>query len=290
MDELVQFVTNQGLYEFDRQESLTDNFRSVDPLITRMPGVDGGFDEYGNMPAPKSVGVIRSTHWIIEDTPEAVQQQKHQLAAMTSWGVGRLYKRTTGGELRWCEARLSEAPYAHEVGQLPHARMHVSFQFQSASPFWLSQGTQGNSWNDGVAEWDDGVTYWGGALPFTNLTGESNDVNINVGGNAPTAVRLDLRAPAGKSAQNVRVRRVVFGAAVDEMAYNAVLTAGQRLIVDTRFMSVTLNGSDAYGAAFSYLDPRWLWLLPGDNTIQVLMQNASDEIDIRLLYYEMSNT
>jgi hypothetical protein len=294
VDIALQFVTREGIYVFPqkRQISMRDNFGNVVTRTTRLPGTPGAYDEYGDGPAPGEVGNVQVFLWVEGDTPREINAELEMLRSMTDWGAGRLLKRVMDdpgipSSERWCEARLSNVDFSQSARDLPHQRQRVQVNFQVANPYWVSQGTEGNLWNDGIAEWDDGVTYWGGALAFTELDGLENSFSVELGGNAPAQVRIDLRVPSGESAQNVRVRRVLFGAPVDEISYNAVLTAGQRLIVDTRSLAVMLNGEDAFGAAFGYLDPRWFWLMPGTNNIQVLMNNVSDKIEIRMLYYEM---
>jgi hypothetical protein len=290
MDELLRFVTREGVWEPDlgEQISLTDNFGNVVTHTQRLPGISGGFDEYGDGPAPSEVGNVQAFQWVEERYPDLVAAKLDEWRGISSWGAGRLYKRVMGNDndVRWTEARVSSLPLSQNAGEKPHVRQRIQMSFQAHSPFWYKQGTAGPEWGDGVATWGDGVTYWGGSEEFVELTGTVNEIYRVQNGYAPSPVRIDLRVPAGESAENVVVQRLVFGEVMDEIAFTETLVAADRLIVDSVSSAVTLNGADAFDERFAFYDPRWFVAMPGTNTIRVGMTNVTDVIEIRLLYYE----
>lgn len=291
MDELLRFVASEGIWEppADRQISLTDNFGNLVTRVQRMPGVDGGFDEYGDGPAPGEVGHVQAFVLIDERYPELIKQILDEWRGISTWGTGRLYKRVMGSDddVRWCEARVSSLPFTQSARERSHRRQRIQMSFQVASPFWLKQGTAGPQWGDGIATWGDGITYWGGSEEFVELSGTVNEIYRMSSGTAPTPVRIDVKVPQGESAQNVVVQRLALGDVMDEVSWLDTLDAEDRLIIDSMSQAVLLNGDNAFGNAFSFEDPRWFMLMPGENTIRVTMANAGDKIEIRFLYYDV---
>jgi len=287
MDTLLRFGSGDELYTFtpDNQISIRDNFANVVPRTTRLPGADGGFDEFGRERAPGEIGNVQMIFWLYASSLPAMTAVLDELRAMTSWGTKRLYKQPMGGGGdRWCEARLNSIDAPQNASDLPGKRQRVQLNFQVASPFWLNQGTEAFSWGDGTP-WGDGI--WGGSAAANAVSGTDTSFTVTTSGNAISHPRITIECGGGQTASNIRIRRIVQGETVDEVAYAGTLTAGDELEINCRDLSVTLNGANAYDSDFTFQTASWFRLLPGANTIQVLMDNSGDAADVYFRYYEV---
>lgn len=289
MDSLLRFGAGSELYTFDttKQISLRDNFRDVVTRTSRLPGLPGGFDEYGSGPAPTEIGNVQAVFWLEADTLQAMESAKRSVNAMAAFGLKRLYKQpldTTQDE-RYCEARISSIDYTESAKDVPHRRLRVQVNFQVANPVWLTLGTESWAWGDGTA-WGSGAL-WGGSPVSHAAVGADNTFSLTPGGNTITYPRITIEIPAAKSATNIRVQRRRQGAVLDEVRYSGTLSAGQTLEINCRAYSLRLDNASWYGAAFTYQTAAWMRLVGGiANDIRVLMDNAADEATIRWRYYE----
>ena len=288
MDILTRFGAGAQLYEFGQanQISLRDNFRNVVPKTTRLPGVSGGFDEYGALPAPGEIGNVQVVFWVHAENVAEMTTLKDALGQLASWGVKRLYKQPVDTEQgqRYCEARINSIDYTDSVRDMPHLRQRVTMNFQVANPVWLEQGTETASWGDGTL-WGSGAV-WGGTAAANACTGTSTDFTLTTAGNATTYPRIKIVCGAGQTATNVRVQRLDNGAVVDEIQYDDTLIANDSLVVNCRALSIRLNGANAYGAAFDYQRAGWMRLEAGENAIRVLMDNPGDACSVYFYYFE----
>lgn len=293
MDTLVRFGQGDELYTFDtgQQISLRDNFRDVTPRTNRLPGLPGGFDEYGTAAAPAEIGNVQVVFWLIADGAIAMQTAKQQVGAMKAWGKKVLYKQPYGDATeRFCWARVNSIEFSENAKEQPHRRLRVEVNFQVDHPLWENLGTYAGGWR-----WGDGTLWGGGALwggtPVTqNVTGTDNSFSLTPDGNDEIHPIVQISIPAGESAENIRVQRILSGRVQDEIRYTGVLSAGDLLVVDTEAYTVKLNGVDAYSSAFEVESAAWFRLRAGRaNTIRVLMTNAGDEADIIFKYKEALN-
>lgn len=292
MDTLLRFGSGSTLYTFnpDDQVQLRDNFRNAVPRTSRLPGLSGGFDEYGIMPAPTEIGNVQMTFWLLATDAADMQDKKEAIGSMLGFGKKRLYKQPVNpvdGE-RYCEARINTIDYNERSSDRPDKYLQVTIHFQVDNPHWYQIGTEAPSYNDG-STYNSGVIY--GGSPITqNVVGLDNSFSVTPDGNDITYPRLLLTIPATKSATNIRIQREVNGSVVDKITYAGTLNADDVYEVNCRAYSVFLNGADGYDSNFSFATSAWMRLIGGvSNTIRVLMDNASDEIDLEMRYYEAFN-
>lgn len=289
MDSILRFGSGDELYEFEPEDqiSLRDNFRDAVPRTTRLPGVSGGFDEFGSDPAPGEIGNVQVNIWIQAETEDEMTRKLQDIGSMPSFGVKRLFKRPMNGDPElYCNARINSIDYTGSARNLSHRNTSVQINFQVATPGWLSQGTESPLWGGGEL-WGGGAVWGGGALPVT-VIGLNNDFSIEPGGNGVTYPRIFISIPTLKSATNVRVQRIVGGIVKDEIRYDDTLSAGDVLEVNARALSVMLNNVDAYDDKFTFKTAGWFSLIGGiSNTIRVLMDNPSDEARITTKYFEV---
>lgn len=292
MDTLLRFGSGTELYTFvpDDQISLRDNFRDVVPRTSRIPGLSGGFDEYGQSPAPSEIGNVMYT-FLYEATSEAdMLAKKEALGRMKAFGKKRLYKQpvdSTADE-RYCEARVNSIDFNEAAGERPDKRLRFTINFQVDNPYWLEQGTEAPQYGDGSI-YGSGVSY--GGTPVTqSLVGADNSFSVTPDGNDFTYPRITLEVPAGKSAENIRIQRLVNGSVIDQVRYAGTLSAGDILEINCRAYAVYLNGGNGYTSDFSFNTSAWFKLIGGvSNAITVLMDNPTDEIDLEMRYYGAFN-
>lgn len=292
MDTLLRFGSGSTLYTFspDDQVQLRDNFRNVVPRTSRLPGLSGGFDEYGVSPAPTEIGNVQVTFWLIATSEADMQEKKEAVGSMVGFGKKRLYKQPVydaAGE-RYCEARVNSIEFNERAGERPDKYLQVKVNFQVDNPHWYRIGTEAPSYNDG-STYNSGVIY--GGTPVTqNIVGLDNSFSVTPDGNAITQPRILISIPATKSATNIRIQRLLNGSVVDQVRYAGTLVAGDLYEINARAYSIFLNGVDGYDDDFTFSTSGWLRLIGGvSNTIRVLMDNAGDEIDLELRYYEAFN-
>jgi len=156
----------------------------------------------------------------------------------------------------------------------------VQITWQVSDPAWLTAGNSNALWGD--FNWGSGT--WGGGSG-TTITG-SGTITLTNNGNLPTPVDIAIRPTAGNVATDPIIRRVVGGAAVDEIKWTGTLTATDTLNIRASSQSVYLNAVDAYDSRFSALTTDWLLAEPGSNAIQIILTNPTDVISASLRYLE----
>lgn len=290
MDTLLRFGSGDELYTFDttQQVSLDDSFLKVMTKLSRLPGLQGAFDEYGDAPAPADTGEVRVAFWVMSEQPSEMLRLKRAVAAMKAWGKKRLYKRPWGsGSELYCEARFKNLEFKQEVTRLSHRRLLMMLTFEVDNPMWYSLGTEAWSWGDGTL-W--GSAPWGGNPVEESVIGSDNSFSLTPEGNDIIYPRITIEIPTGKSATNIRIQRRRQGVVIDEVSYTGTLSAGSVLEINCRAYSVMLNGSDGYSSAFDFETASWFRLVAGiSNDIRVLMNNPTDEATIKFRYYEAYN-
>lgn len=288
MDVITRYGADTLLYEFEPQHQIQirDNFRNVVPRTSRLPGLDGGYDELGSAAAPSEVGNIQLTFWLHGRNLNDMNQKKRDLGRMKAFGVQRLYKQPVDPEATelYCDARINSIDYNENASARPFERLQVTINWQVASPYWLAQGTESATWGGGVS-WGGGAL-WGGGAAGQVVSGTQTDFVITPQGNASTFPRIEIATGASETAQNVTVQRLVGSLVVDEVKYTATLNNSQSLLINCRALSVTLDGANAYGDTYDFQNAGWFRLLPGANNIRVVMANASDAATIYFRYLE----
>jgi len=290
MDVLTLFGSGDDVFIFDtdNQISLSDNFRNSVQRHSKLPGVSGALDEYGNQPAPLETGQVRISSWFQADTAAIQTNHLRDIGSMWQSGLQRLYKQPMGDGLLplYCEAKLDFANITQQSRTLPRKQIRVDMGFSVANPGWLGAGTESPIWGAGEV-WGAGSIWGGSATPVLSV-GTSNEYSITPGGNAIIYPRILISIPTMKSATNITIQRIYGGSVQDEVGWTPTLSAGDSLIINTRSKSVTLNGADAYNSNFTKTTVAWFSLLGGiDNTIRVLMDNPTDQANVTIKYFEV---
>lgn len=142
---LISFGEGNRLYTFpdDLQASMSDNFTNAVPRTVRMPGMDGGFDEYGAGRAPKEIGNINFTFTLVADTEAEMKTKRDAVGAMEEWGVQKLIAKGGGTERRYTFARVNNIAWGKRLDAHTDYVQPVTINFQVADPYWYRQPTTG---------------------------------------------------------------------------------------------------------------------------------------------------
>jgi hypothetical protein len=274
-----RFVAGGNTYTFPETiQDLRDNFKNVVPRTTRLPGADGGFPTDGAGKRASEIGNISFSFYLRAYTRSAMEDLRDAVHAMTNWGLGRLYMQPSdpADPERWAWCAVNNITTSRKEHEHTNLLQRVQCSFQAPDPYWYAPGNLtvwgGTTWGGG--EWlSDNTESVSGAI--SSLTETNN-------GNATTHPIISLLAT--DTCVNPRVERLVDGAVVDRVKFNAVLSVDDELVIDCRGKRVLLNTADAYTSAFSFLHPDWMRLLPGSNALRVVF-DGDGEADVTIGYY-----
>jgi hypothetical protein len=292
MDTVLRFGSGDFLYTFNPQDQvqLRDNFRDVVTRTSRLPGLSGGFDEYGTDLAPNEIGNVQMTFWLFAENGTEMEAKKLALGRMKVFGKKLLFKQPEDEYQteRYTEARVNSIDFNEAAGQRPDRYLMATVNFQCDNPYWYTIGTEAFKLGDGTLLGSGAAL---GGTPITQLlTGLDNSFSITPSGNDITRARFTIEIPATKSATNIRIQREVASAVVDEVRYSGTLVEDDVLEINCRALSVLLNGNDSYSDGFSFITSGWFRLIGGiPNTIRVRMANAADQINLKVRFFEAYN-
>lgn len=288
MNILTRFGRGSTLYTFpsNAQVTYSDNFASIDTKTVHLAGTNGGFSNLGTGRGLSPIGTVRVDLWLKDFAGSDATDKVASLRQMADWGILPLWRQPVAGAPQFCWARITDINRQEDVHNRPDQRMKFTVIFEVADPFWhRTVSGFGILWGDGVSKWGDGTSKWGASTSYT-VTGSLTQSFTNPG-NAFTLPRLKLVNSSGSSVSQIRVRRVVDGAARDEFLYTAALADGTYLDVDTRRRRVSIGpvGTNALNAFETLKGPDWLRLMPGTNSIQV---DCSGTLTLIMSYLERS--
>lgn len=278
MTKVTKFVSRFGTYTFpDTEQALSDNFKDVVTKSTRLPGVDGGIDEYGTGRAPSAVGNINFSFYLVSSTLEGMQPKLDTLGALRSWGVGALFYQPTDLSLpvRWAFCRISRIDTPKRLDKQPDRFQLVQMSLQASQPYWYAGGTE-RLWDDGGL-FDDGGLWDGNAsAPAPTTITNSGTLTVSPSGNVPTTGRVIIKNSSGSPIQNPIVQRIRDAEIVDQIKFWGAIADGDWLEIDPRSHRVMMgiSGADQYDNC-EFLDKNWLVLYPGSNTIQVYVNGVA---------------
>lgn len=247
------YLVSFGSYTFPTtQTQLRDNFYDVVPRTVRMPGMDGGFDQYGLQRAPKEIGNVSVTFDLLSETRDGMDALKDQIRSLAASGIQQLTKQFGSAGTRFCLARVSSVVMSEIPGRNTTLKQSVTIDFQVAVPFWLFAGT------------------WGTVTPQLSLNGvTSATANIVQGGLFDSVAKITIAKTSGTASSAVRVSRFVGGVEFDFVRIEPAggVQAGQTYIIDATTM--TASGPITIYQNMGWLRPSWFRLMPGANDIRV---------------------
>lgn len=285
MKTLSQFgFASPQLYSFptDAQVSYNDNFAEIVTRTNRMPGADGGLDEYGNERSPHEVGTISAEFWLHYDSPDEETSKLEAFRQMGDWGKQLLYMQPTGqrGTERWCWARVNNINTSQNANDVPHKRQRAKIIFQASDPFWYGAGNQ-KLW-DSTYDWDSTINWDDGS--FTAITGSGN-MTVTPSGNAETLGRFVAKVTGAQSFSRLIVERLANSVIVDQAILQMGLAQNDVIEIDPRRQWVVVNGENRI-ANFDFMHPDWLRLVSGANTVRVRLDEPTAAISAIVYYFD----
>lgn len=265
---LLQFgVTSPRIYTFPQtQELFKDNFVAGVSNMTRLPGLDGGFDQYGSDPLPTGVGKVQSTFTLV-GLPTNIEDLRDALKATKQWGLQRLYytPAKTGANPRWCYAKVLNIDMPQQLDQHADWFQKANVEFEVSDPHWYVDGGSPPVYGDKIARWGDATSKWGGiAVTYSGLSGLHNFLTITpTGGNAPIRPRIVVTIGANTVTGPLTIEHGVDGVITESIIYSGALTPGKILEIDTRAQTFYVNGAADYSTAWSFITADIMTLTPG---------------------------
>lgn len=281
----LRFEANGQTYTFTNVQTVLDNFRDLVARIVRMPGADGGFNEYGSERPASAIGTVQVSFIIRSNTKAGMEDLRDDAKEMADWGEGALFKQPSDSadDERFCTATINAITMTDRPSGQTEFQQPGQATFSVPHPYWLTKGN-GILW-DGDEVWDGATAIWDGAA-IINATGRSTSGSATNNGKATTWPDINITIPAGELMTAIEIQRIKNGAVIDAIQFLDSLEAGDQLVINTLKKSVTVNGADRFTTAFNYLTPDWFRLEPGSNTIEILMGKTTDQADVRLGYHE----
>lgn len=273
---LHRFEASGNTYTFPATlGSYSDNFGDVVTRTTRLPGVDGGFDEYLGDVGAREIGSIRQAFTLQSTTKEGLDALRDQVNAMLGWGKGYLYMRlsnyaSTSQEWR-TRARVSNIQMSRDEGDARTLYwQRVTVIWQCNLPLWEAAGNISES--------------------EVNHSGTSTDGGGSNGGNAIALPTFTIETGvSGILTTPWYIRRIVNTTEIaDEIAYGYTLPADTILTIDCAAGSIVWNDGmdllDGYDHTFEFMHPDWFRLMPGANVVRVVSGDAGDDADVTMTY------
>lgn len=273
-----------GAYVFeDVGVRINTNFADLVPATSRLPGLDGGFDEYGDEAAPSEIGNVSFEMVLTENNQAEMQRKRDALRGLARLGMQRLVVQTWDPDaaLRYCWARINNIQVSDNVNAVTHRVNRVQITFQVSSPRWQDVSESDAIYGQAVF----GQFIFGGGIGvIETASGTSTDMTITNDGNAIAYPVIYVTTAAGEAITSpLNIIRRVNGVAIDQLTIATSLTANQTLVINTQTKSIKKMSVDAY-ANLTALTPEWLRLLPGDNAIRVTMGGGGNACTIRFKF------
>jgi len=281
---ITRFGISGRVYNFQYVESASPHFGGLNTQVTRLPGISGGYDEYGSGRTPGTTGDVAVTFNLLAPHRTELTALQDAVMAMQDWGTLPLYMQPEdlSQSERFTWARVNNIDMSESSKDGTEYLQPVTVHFQVADPFWYGPGNAAGALI-GV-DFKIGVSYFASPSPVA-ASGNLTTTTLTPTGNMWTHCLISLTQGVGQSVTNPVIRRIRNGDIADQVSYTGTLVAGDNLTIDPRSRSVTLNGADAR-ASFDSLNPDWMRLLPEANAIQIIFANAGDASSVELLYLD----
>lgn len=281
---ITRFGISSRVYTFQNVEASVPHFGGLTTQVTRLPGISGGYNEFGAGRLPGTTGDIPVTFYLLAPHRTELTALQDAVMAMEDWGTQPLYMQPEDPSLteRFTWAYVSGIEMGESAKEGTEYLQAVTMHFQVADPYWYTAGNCA-----GLLIGVDfllGTSYFGGT-PALAASGNLTTTTLTPTGNQWTHCLMSISPGGGQSVTNPMIRRIRNGDIADQVSYTGTLVAGDNLTIDPRSGKVTLNGADAR-ASFDALNPDWMRLLPEANTINVIFANTSDAASVELRYLD----
>lgn len=250
------FGAGSSTYTFPvYQGEITTNFANTSPATTRLPGMDGGYNPYGNNRAPSEVGNVRIPFTIVAISPADMQTKRDAVNSMSRYGVQKLRVQPAdpAAVVRWCFARVTNVNMPIDNATSSGIWQKVTIDFQVSFPRWYS-----------------GTAIEGENVVVFSATGNArNTYTVTTSGDATTKLRFALVNASGTNTSSGTFALFRVAAAVLDSATTAIqIPTGNYIEINARAFTAiqTATGNIYPSISISYTN-EWFRLEPGGNTI-----------------------
>ncbi len=272
---LVSFGSGATLYTFPgTQTQLRDNFYDMVPRTVRLPGADGGFDQFGSQRAPKEIGNLSVSFDMTSESRETMDTLRDQVRAMANWGVQKIIKNFGVNGQRWCYGRVNSIQMVEQPNQQTALKQPVTIDFQVSDPYWHKDGT-----------WGTGTSLPGNTLVMNNVTTLTQ--NINQPGTFPAFAKIVIQKVSGANITQLLIERLSGATVLDYIQFipAVAITVPNTITVDATTYTVTGPLSNYY-RYMSWGKASWFRMLPGANTIKVTATGNTGFLFVGIETYE----
>ena len=275
-----------GDYTFPNVQRVLPDFVQLRTKIQTAPGMDGGFDVYGEGVAPTAPGRATEEFILISSTREGMDVLRDAVKTLPSYGVAKLIYQPTepSDDERWCWARALPQPMRQDKAGQDDYWQSVTVNFEVSEACWYVDSYVGWKLGDGYALGDTDLLI--GEDPDGNgpyeiaASGASTDDSIDNDGNVTAIPKITVEPQSGQTCENPVIQRLQGNYVADEVAWEGTLTYGDILVINGRTQDVTYNAVKAWDD-FDYDHPSLFRLLPGSNSIRVIFENGGDAATVR---------
>lgn len=169
---VVRFGTDsKRVHHFENVGSSTNNFGGVVTSTTRLPGMDGTFDNYGDGDAASEGGDVRVQFHLATQFEKQMTALRDLVNRMKPWGKRPLWMQPSdpSDPIRWCSARVNNTNLSENAKEGTDWLQPATINFQVSFPRWQSRPNVnylGQSYLDGTVALV--------ASPPTYLDGQTN--------------------------------------------------------------------------------------------------------------------
>lgn len=286
------------------------NFGSVKPQTEALPGMDGGYDNFGDGPAPKEIGNLRFNLILKADTHAEMQTKRDALLRLAAMKRKRLFVEPTDTTrpVRWNLARVNDIQLSENFRNRPWQTQAATLNFQLSDPRWYSKE---DMWylDDGLLL-DSGLTFQG---PTPVNVNDGDTLTITNEGTAPTKPVITVKGGASVAwyigdayvvgQEGLYVGGYVSGAVqgfgmrqigddgqvLNEWFWLGTVAVGERLVIDCGACTVRHESiaGDANGYPDFYITKGFAFpsLEPGDNHFEIFGTFTGD-VEVSVEFFD----
>lgn len=261
---LWRYFTREGIYVFPPQQEGGSNFGNAVQRTVRLPGMHGGFDEYGNGRAPGEMGNVRAMWYLRAQSMQDMRRKVDEAWSMADARAGLLFQNPyDGGPMRWTHARISDISGAESVFDRPDISLRVTANFQCRTGRWYSRADQVFS-NDG---WMSDTSLLGMTPQvYQQAVQNGSTVTVTNTGNAWASPFIRWEGDGSDTFTDPVLSRYDpdTDELIDQITYTGTVGINDVIEIDCRNFKVTPNYD-----AVSVNSASWLLLPPGSTTLKV---------------------
>ena len=254
----------------------------------RVPGMDGSWDGDGFDASPVEAAALSVEFTVIAATRSEMDGHRDALLAMLHYGLDVLAYQNTNVALasRWTLARVTDVRMSENKGEHSDLWQEVRLTCFAPEPSWKVNNYGGLYIGQAGLIIDDPNSNTIGEGGYSvSASGLTTAVTLPYVGNAPAIPSISIEPQSGQTCENVRIRRLDGNYPLDDLQYTGTLTYGQILAISGRKQTVTVDAVPAWDD-FSYDNPDFLRLEPGQTDLVIYFTNVGDAATVRFHYFD----